>query len=246
MGGTAIGTGIAADPQFRYRVNEELSVITGYKLRSAPDLIGATNDTSGFMTASATLKRCAAKLSKISNDLRLLSSGPQTGFMELRLPPRQAGSSIMAGKVNPVIPEVVNQVYMSIVGTDATVTAASEAGQLQLNAFEPIIAHSLLQSSVWLTNAIQTLRVNCINDIEVNRDLVRANVEGSAGLITALLTRLGYSQAADVQHEAVATGKTIRQIVLERGLIPEEELTELLSMSRLVGMNEPEVKSDEA
>lgn len=236
LGGTAIGTGIAADRGFRKLVNEELSLILGYDLRSAYDLIGATNDTGIFMSASGALKRAAAKLSKMSNDLRLLSSGPQTGFRELNLPARQAGSSIMAGKVNPVIPEVMNQVYMTIVGTDATVTAASEAGQLQLNAFEPVIAHSLLQSSIWLTNAIYTLRVNCIEGIEVNEAFVNENVENSAGLITALLTRIGYKNATLVQHEAVESKKSIRQVILERGLIPEDELNELLSIENLVGL----------
>ncbi len=145
-----------------------LEDVTGLTMETAPDLIEATADAGIFMTLSGTLKRAAVKLSKICNDLRLLSSGPQAGFGEISLPARQAGSSIMPGKVNPVIPEVVNQVAFSVIGADATVTAAAEAGQLQLNAFEPVIAHSLLQSLAWMTNACYTLRVNCIDGITAN------------------------------------------------------------------------------
>ncbi|MEQ1737867.1 MAG: aspartate ammonia-lyase, partial [Rhodoglobus sp.] len=160
MGATAIGTGITADPRYADAVRRHLIEVTGIEMVTAPDLIEATSDAGIFMTVSGTLKRAAVKLSKICNDLRLLSSGPQAGLGEIFLPARQAGSSIMPGKVNPVIPEVVNQVAFSVIGADATVTAAAEAGQLQLNAFEPVIAHSILQSLMWMTNACYTLRVN--------------------------------------------------------------------------------------
>ena len=168
LGATAIGTGITADPRYPEAVRAHLAELTGLDMRTAPDLIEATSDAGVFMTLSGTLKRAAVKLSKICNDLRLLSSGPQAGLGEITLPARQAGSSIMPGKVNPVIPEVVNQVAFAIIGSDATVTAAAEGGQLQLNAFEPIIASSILQSVVWLTNACKTLRVNCVEGITAN------------------------------------------------------------------------------
>jgi aspartate ammonia-lyase len=176
LGATAIGTGITADPNYAAAVRGHLSAITGYTLVTASDLIEATSDAGVFMTLSSTLKRGAIKLSKICNDLRLLSSGPQAGLGEINLPPRQAGSSIMPGKVNPVIPEVVNQVAFSIAGADVTVTMAAEGGQLQLNAFEPVIAHSLLQSLSWLRNAAKTLRVNCIDGITANTERLAAQV----------------------------------------------------------------------
>ena len=185
MGATAIGTGITADPRYRAAVVRHLAEITEFPIVSAPDLIEATSDVGVFMTFSAALKRSAIKLSKICNDLRLLSSGPQAGFGEINLPARQAGSSIMPGKVNPVIPEVVNQVAFAIAGADVTVTMAAEAGQLQLNAFEPVIAYSLLQSTAWMAQACLTLRVNCITGITANEDRLEAMVSTSVGVITA-------------------------------------------------------------
>ena len=176
------------------------------------------------MTLSGTLKRAAVKLSKICNDLRLLSSGPQAGLGEINLPARQAGSSIMPGKVNPVIPEVVNQVAFAIIGSDATVTAAAEGGQLQLNAFEPIIASSILQSVVWLTNACKTLRVNCVEGITANEERLHQQVEASVGVVTALTPYIGYSQAATIAYEALAGGGTVRELVIARGLMDEAEL----------------------
>jgi len=236
LGATAIGTGITADPAYASAVREELSEVLGFEVITAPDLIEATSDTGAYVTLSSTLKRAAVKLSKICNDLRLLSSGPQAGIHELMLPARQAGSSIMPGKVNPVIPEVVNQVAFGIIGNDATVTAAAEAGQLQLNAFEPVIAHAILQSTYWLSNACRTLRINCVDGIEVDRSRLRALVATSVGVVTALTPYIGYQLAADLAHEALATGESIRSLVLGRGLMDPERLDRVLTPERLSGL----------
>jgi len=239
LGATAIGTGITADPRYAEMVRLELSALVGEELRTAPDLIEATSDTGDFMALSGILKRSAVKLSKICNDLRLLSSGPQAGLGELRLPAQQAGSSIMPGKVNPVIPEVVNQVAFSVIGADATITAASEAGQLQLNAFEPVIAHSLLQSLDWLGNACHTLRVHCVEGIEVNREQLHDDVSMSVGVVTALTPYLGYQVAASLAHEALTGGQSIRSLVLARGLLEPAMLDKVLAPERLSGLVPP-------
>ncbi len=196
IGATAIGTGITADPGYGAAAVRHLIEITGLSLETAPDLIESTSDTGAFMSFSGSLKRSAIKLSKICNDLRLLSSGPQAGLGEINLPPRQAGSSIMPGKVNPVIPEAVSQVAYAVAGTDVTVTMAAEAGQLQLNAFEPVIAHSLLQSITWMRQACWTLRVNCVDGITANVERLDAMVASSVGVITALIPFIGYTAAA--------------------------------------------------
>ncbi|MFM1952948.1 MAG: aspartate ammonia-lyase [Actinomycetota bacterium] len=239
LGATAIGTGITADPRYPEAARAHLAELTGLDIRTAPDLIEATSDAGVFMTLSGTLKRAAVKLSKICNDLRLLSSGPQAGIGEINLPPRQAGSSIMPGKVNPVIPEVVNQVAFAIIGSDATVTAAAEAGQLQLNAFEPIIASSILQSVVWLTNACRTLRVNCVEGITANEDRLHQQVEASVGVVTALTPYIGYMKAAAIAHEALAGKGTVRELVLAAGLMEKEELDAVLAPERLSGLTVP-------
>jgi len=236
LGATAIGTGITADPRYPEAVRSHLQALTGLAITTAPDLIEATSDAGVFMTVSGTLKRAAVKMSKICNDLRLLSSGPQAGLGEINLPPRQAGSSIMPGKVNPVIPEVVNQVAFAVMGSDATVTAAAEAGQLQLNAFEPIIAASILQSVVWLTNACRTLRVNCVEGITANAEHLRHQVETSVGVVTALTPYIGYQKSAEIAKQALATGQRIRDLVLERGLMDAAELDLVLSPARLSGL----------
>ena len=236
MGATAIGTGITADPRYADAVRHHLIDITGIEMETAPDLIEATSDAGIFMTLSGTLKRAAVKLSKICNDLRLLSSGPQAGFGELFLPARQAGSSIMPGKVNPVIPEVVNQVAFSVIGADATVTAAAEAGQLQLNAFEPVIAHSILQSLAWMTNACYTLRVNCIDGITANVTRLAQQVETSVGVVTALTPYIGYAASATLAHTALTTNASIAELVIAAGLMSEEDVARVLSPERLSGM----------
>jgi aspartate ammonia-lyase len=233
LGATAIGTGITADPGYAKAAAKHLAAITGLPVSTAPDLIEATSDTGIFMTVSGTLKRAAVKLSKICNDLRLLSSGPQAGFGEIRLPAKQAGSSIMPGKVNPVIPEVVNQVAYAVIGADATVTAASEAGQLQLNAFEPVIASSILQSLAWMTNACRTLRINCVDGIEANEDRLAAMVASSVGVITALIPVIGYEEAANLAKKALATGAPIRELVVEAGLMSFDEVDAALSPEKL-------------
>jgi aspartate ammonia-lyase len=232
MGATAIGTGITADPRYAEAVRRQLVDITGIEMVTAPDLIEATSDAGVFMTLSSTLKRAAVKLSKICNDLRLTSSGPQAGLGEIMLPPRQAGSSIMPGKVNPVIPEVVNQVAFSIIGADATVTAAAEAGQLQLNAFEPVITHSILQSIMWLTNACYTLRVNCVDGITANYSRLAAQVESSVGVVTALTPYIGYAASAKLAHTALTTNASIAELVVAAGLMELRILERVCSVLR--------------
>jgi len=236
LGATAIGTGITADPRYPEAVRAHLAALTGLDIKTAPDLIEATSDAGVFMTLSGTLKRAAVKLSKICNDLRLLSSGPQAGLGEINLPARQAGSSIMPGKVNPVIPEAVNQVAFAIMGADTTVTAAAEAGQLQLNAFEPIIASSILQSVVWLTNACRTLRVNCVDGITANVAHLERQVETSVGVVTALTPYIGYTKAAAIAKEALSTSATVRELVIAQGLMESHELDRVLSPERLSGL----------
>jgi aspartate ammonia-lyase len=236
MGATAIGTGITADPRYAEAVRSHLVELTGKDMVTSPDLIEATSDAGVFMTLSGTLKRAAVKLSKICNDLRLISSGPQAGLGEITLPPRQAGSSIMPGKVNPVIPEVVNQVAFSVIGADATVTAAAEAGQLQLNAFEPVIAHNILQSLAWLTKACFTLRVNCIDGITANTVRLAAQVESSVGVVTALTPYIGYAAAATLAHTALTTNASIADLVVSSGLMREADVARVLSPERLSGM----------
>jgi len=239
LGATAIGTGITADPRYAEAVRDALSELLPMPVTTAPDLIEATSDTGVYLSLSGVLKRAAVKLSKICNDLRLLSSGPQAGLGELQLPARQAGSSIMPGKVNPVIPEVVNQVAFSIIGADATVTAAAEGGQLQLNAFEPIIAYSLLQSLSWLSNACYTLRVNCVEGIRLDRARLQAQVDSSVGVVTALTPYIGYRAAAELAHEALERGVSIRQLVIDRELIPIELIDKVLAPERLSGLVPP-------
>ena len=239
LGATAIGTGITADPRYAEAIRVELGALSPVPVTTAPDLIEATSDAGVFMTVSGALRRAAVKLSKICNDLRLLASGPQAGLGELILPARQAGSSIMPGKVNPVIPEVVNQVAFAVIGADATVTAAAEAGQLQLNAFEPIMANSLLQSLAWMSNACYTLRVNCVEGIEVDRARLRAMVDSSVGVVTALTPYIGYQAAAELAHEALQSHVGVRRLVLDRGLLPEELVDKVLSPERLSGLVPP-------
>jgi aspartate ammonia-lyase len=237
LGGTAVGTGITADPGYAAAVVRHLSEITGQHLETAPDLVEATSDTGVFMTFSSALKRSAIKLSKICNDLRLLSSGPQAGLAEIHLPPKQAGSSIMPGKVNPVIPEAVSQVAYSVAGADVTVMMAAESGQLQLNAFEPVIAHSLLQSITWMRQACWTLRVNCVDGITANTERLEAQVASSVGVITALIPFIGYTEAAKLAKQALATGRPVADLVVEAGLMTREDVTRQLSPSRLSGVH---------
>jgi len=206
-----------------------LSRITGLELITAPDLVEATADTGVFVQLSGVLKRCAVKLSKICNDLRLLSSGPRAGFGEINLPPMQPGSSIMPGKVNPVIPEVVNQVCFDVIGGDMTVTMAAEAGQLQLNVFEPIIAYRLLIGMIILTRACDVLRVRCVLGITANPDRMRQFVEQSIGIVTALVPVLGYETATEIAKEALESGRGVYDLVCDKGLMTREELDRALN-----------------
>ena len=228
LGATAIGTGINAHPEYAERVCRRLSEITGIRLVTAGNLVEATQDAGAFVQLSGVLKRVAVKLSKTCNDLRLLSSGPRAGLNEINLPAVQAGSSIMPGKVNPVIPEVVNQIAFEVIGNDVTVSFAAEAGQLQLNAFEPIIAHSLFKSLKHLKNGCDTLRSRCVTGITANRDHLRRQVEQSIGIVTALNPRIGYERATEVAQEALATGKSVYDLVLEKQLLTRSELDEIL------------------
>jgi aspartate ammonia-lyase len=229
MGATAIGTGINTDPRYAGLVRAHLSAVTGLDLVTSPDLVEATQDTGAFVTLSGVLKRVAVKLSKICNDLRLLSSGPRAGFAEIRLPAMQPGSSIMPGKVNPVVPEVVNQVCFQVVGNDAVVTMAAEAGQLQLNVFEPVIAFNIFQSIEMLTQAAIVLRERCVVGIEANREHIRAMLERSIGIVTALVPYIGYDRATAVASEALTLDRGVYELVLEKGWLSREELDEILS-----------------
>jgi aspartate ammonia-lyase len=239
MGATAIGTGINAPGGYAESVRAHLSEITGLDLITAPDLVEATADTGAFVQLSGVLKRCAVKLSKICNDLRLLSSGPRAGFGEINLPPMQPGSSIMPGKVNPVIPEVVNQVCFDIIGGDITVTMAAEAGQLQLNVFEPIIAYRLLGGISSLTNACTVLRERCVSGISANPDRMRHFVEQSIGIVTALVPVLGYEVSTEIARDALASGRGVYEIVTERGLLTREQLDRALDPERMAGRRTP-------
>src|SRR5690349_5538356 len=229
MGATAIGTGINAPAGYAESVRKHLSEITGLALITAPDLVEATSDTGAFVQLSGVLKRCAVKLSKICNDLRLLSSGPRTGFGEINLPPMQPGSSIMPGKVNPVIPEVVNQVCFDIIGGDVTVTMAAESGQLQLNVFEPIIAYPLLRGMVILSRACEVLQTRCVEGITANVERMRYFVEHSIGIVTALVPQLGYELATEIAKEALDSGRGVYDLVCNSGLMTREEIDRALN-----------------
>ncbi len=235
MGGTAIGTGINAHPDYPARVLAHLRTITGREMITAPDLIEATSDTGAFVMYSSAIKRMAVKLSKISNDLRLLSSGPRAGLNEINLPKMQPGSSIMPGKVNPVIPEVVNQISFKVIGNDLTVTLAAEAGQLELNVFEPVIAQSIFESIEMLKNGMTTLMHRCIEGITANEEVCRGHVANSIGIVTALNPVLGYDICSGLAREALESGGSVYDLVLERNLLSREELDRLLSPESMIG-----------
>ena len=233
LGATAIGTGINAHPDYALLATRRLSEVSGIELISAPNLIEATQDAGSFVQLSGVLKRIAVKLSKTCNDLRLLSSGPRAGIGEIQLPAVQAGSSIMPGKVNPVIPEVVNQIAFEVIGNDITVTMAAEGGQLQLNAFEPIIAHSLFKSLQHLTSGCITLNERCVKGITANVARARRLLDESTALVTALTPVLGYARSAEIARDALATGRRVYDLVLERGWMSRDQLDELLEPETL-------------
>ena len=236
MGGTAIGTGINADKAYLKRIVPNVSEISGMDFVQAFDLIDSTQSLDPFVAVSGAIKACAVTLSKIANDLRLMSSGPRAGFGEINLPARQNGSSIMPGKVNPVIPEVVNQVAFNIIGNDMTITMAAEAGQLELNAFEPIVFYCLFQSIDTLAYAVETFVDNCVKGITANEERCRYLVENSIGVITAICPYVGYQKAADIAKSALQTGSSIRELILKEHLLTEEELNKILDP---VNMTEP-------
>jgi aspartate ammonia-lyase len=228
LGATAIGTGINTHPDYARMVCAHLREITGIPVVTSPNLVEATQDVGSFVQVSGVLKRIAVKVSKVCNDLRLLSSGPRAGLGEINLPTMQAGSSIMPGKVNPVIPEVVNQIAFEVIGNDVTISFAAEAGQLQLNAFEPIIAHSLFKSVTHLEAGCLTLASRCVGGITANRDHLRDVVARSIGLVTALNPYIGYANATEIAQEALATGASVPDLVLARGLMTRAQLDEVL------------------
>lgn len=228
MGATAIGTGLNTPEGYADLVCKHLRAITNINLVTAPNLVEATQDTGVFVQLSGVLKRIAVKLSKTANDLRLLSSGPRAGLGEINLPAVQPGSSIMPGKVNPVIPEMVNQVAFEVIGNDITVSMAAQAGQLQLNVMEPIIAYALFNSLTHLRNACRTFAVRCVRGITANRDRMRELVERSIGIVTALNPYIGYENASEIAKEALATGRGVYELVLEHGLLSKEELDNIL------------------
>ena len=233
LGATAIGTGINAPAGYAELACRTLAEVSGVPVIKSPNLVEATQDTGAFVQLSGVLKRVATKLSKTCNDLRLLSSGPQAGFGDIKLPPRQAGSSIMPGKVNPVIPEVMNQVAFEVIGNDVTVTMASEAGQLQLNAFEPIMGWSLFKSIRHLANACLTLRTHCVDGIEANHELLARRVRDSVTLVTALNPIIGYEKAALIAKTAIATGAPIDEVAQSLGIMTREQMEALLVPEKL-------------
>lgn len=229
MGGTAIGTGLNADKEYFHNIAATLAALTGISFRQAADLIDATQNIDCFASVSSALKNCAITISKIANDLRLMSSGPRTGFGEINLPARQNGSSIMPGKVNPVIPEVVSQVAFRVVGNDMAIAMAVEGGQMELNAFEPVVFDSLFQSITMLDNAVKTFVDNCIVGITANEERCRELLDSSVGMVTALCPHIGYARASEIAKEALSRQLPVRTLILEKKLLTEEELKTILN-----------------
>lgn len=234
MGGTAIGTGINADPKYSEKVIPHLRVITGMDIKLARNLVEATQDTGDFVSYSGSLKRLAVKLSKMSNDLRLLSSGPRAGLNEINLPPMQPGSTIMPGKVNPVIPEVVNQIAFKVIGNDLTVSLAAEAGQLELNVMEPVIVQSLFESIEMLKNGMKVLTNRCISGITANEEHCRQTVQNSIGLVTALNPYIGYEASTLIAKQALESGRSVYELVLEKQLLSKAELDKILAPENMI------------
>ncbi|MDD1437654.1 aspartate ammonia-lyase, partial [Dolichospermum sp. ST_sed10] len=234
LGATAIGTGINSEPGYTDIVIKHLRRVTGFDIVLASNLVEATQDTGAFIMYSSAVKRLAVKLSKICNDLRLLSSGPRTGFNEINLPPMQPGSSIMPGKVNPVIPEVVNQIAFKVIGNDLSVTIAAEAGQLELNVFEPVIVQSIFESIEMLKNGMNTLKYRCIDGITANEERCRMMVYNSIGLITALVPFLGYEASNKLAKEALINNRGVYDLVLEKGLLTKDQLDQILAPENMI------------
>ena len=234
LGGTAVGTTLNADPEYVAALAPTLSKVTGLPLTKAEDLIDGTQNLDSFAYVSSALKTCAISCSKMANDLRLMSSGPRCGFEEINLPPMQNGSSIMPGKVNPVIPEVMSQAAFCIVGNDMCITMAAEAGQLELNYAEPVLYHKLFESIVALTGAMDTMAKNCIRGITANEERCRELVEGSVGVITAICPIVGYTESADIAKTAIQTGQSVREVLREKDILSEDKIDQILDPSNMV------------
>ncbi len=234
MGATAIGTGICAEPGYAEKCVAALSEITGWNMTLASDLVGITSDTSAMVGYSSALKRIATKVSKISNDLRLLASGPRCGLGEINLPARQPGSSIMPGKVNPVIPEVMSQICFKVIGNDMCVTMASEAAQMELNAMEPVTAQCNFESVDLMINGFETLRIRCVEGISANEDKCRSYVHNSIGIVTALNPVIGYKNSTKIAKEAMETGRSVCDLVLEHGILTKEDLDTILAPENMI------------
>jgi len=239
MGATAIGTGLNAPEGYAEKCTAHLAKISGLPIHLAPNLIEATQDTQAFVLYSSCMKSMAIKLSKVCNDLRLLSSGPRCGLREINLPAKQPGSSIMPGKVNPVIPEVVNMVCFRVIGSDLTVTMAAEGGQLQLNVFEPVIAACLFEAQTLFMNAARTLRVECVEGITANVDVLKHYVEFSIGTVTALNPVIGYEKSTELAAEAMKTGRGIMEIVREKKVLTEKQIADVLDPAAMTGQRRP-------
>jgi len=239
MGATAIGTGLNAPPGYAQKCTDHLATITGFPITLAEDLIEATQDTQAFVIYSAAMKSLAIKLSKVCNDLRLLSSGPRCGLREINLPAKQPGSSIMPGKVNPVIPEVVNMVCYRVIGSDMTVTMAAEGGQLQLNVFEPVIAACIFEAQTMFINAARTLRTHCVEGITANPEVLQHYVEYSIGTVTALNPLIGYERSTELAAEAMKTGRGILELIRERKVLTEEQIRTVFDPAAMTGQGRP-------
>ena len=237
IGGTAIGTSINVSSDYLYNITSNLKKVSGFDVVQSKDLIDATQNLDGFVSVSGILKTCAVNLSKMANDLRLLSSGPKTGIAEINLPPMQNGSSIMPGKVNPVILEVVSQVAFNIIGNDFTITMAAEAGQLELNAFEPVLFYNLFESIETLQNATTTLVDNCIMGITANEDRCKELLDNSVGIVTALCPYIGYKKSADIAKKSLKLGISVKELVLKEGILTSEELERILDPLSMTQMD---------
>ena len=234
MGGTAIGTGITANKDYIKNIVPKIALITGLDLVQADDLVDATQNLDSLVFVSGIVKSCAVNLSKMANDLRLMSSGPRTGLGEINLPPKQNGSSIMPGKVNPVIPEVVSQIAFNIIGNDTTITMAAEAGQLELNAFEPVIFNCLFESIERLTNGVKVFKTDCIDNLVVNEKKCKAELDRCIGIVTALCPHIGYTKSAYLAKKALKEDKTIKAVILEEKVLTEEEIDKILDPSKMI------------
>ena len=235
MGGTAIGTGLNAPAGYARKCADHLAKVSGFPIRLARDLVEATQDTQAFVLYASVLKSLAIKLAKVGNDLRLLSSGPRCGLHEINLPATQPGSSIMPGKVNPVIPEVTNMVAYRVIANDLVVTLSAEAGQLQLNAFEPVIAACIFESQLMFINAAHTLRKHCVVGITANEEVCKHYMESSIGTVTALNPVIGYERATELAAEALESGEGILELIREKQILTDEQIAEILDPTALTG-----------